>query len=113
MKFHGKIGFINPDSYTEKKPGVYKPEVIEKSYFGEVLRHNRRNQDSGHQNDNVTLSNQISILSDMYLQENWGMIAYILWNNVRWKVSRIEVNYPRIILDLGEVYNGEKPSGAT
>lgn len=106
MKFSGKIGFWVED--IEIKPGVFKPNIIEKSYFGDILRNNRRFQTAqNQQNENLVVNNQISIISDLYIQQNWSSIKYVLWNGVRWKVSSIDIgSYPRIVLELGGVYNG-------
>lgn len=108
MKFHGSIGFWLGDK--EEKPGVWKPEIVEKTYFGDVLQNSRRLQDSEYQNDNLTTNNRLSIISDLYLRENWHTVRYVIWNGVKWKVSNVTINdYPRITLQLGGVYNGTEP----
>lgn len=107
MKFSGKIGFWVED--IETKPGVFKPNIIEKSYVGDILRNNRRFQTAqNQQNENLVVNNQISIVSDLYIQQNWCSIKYVLWNGVRWKVSSVDIgSYPRVVLELGGVYNGK------
>lgn len=107
MKFSGKIGFWEKD--IETKPGVYKSMIVEKAYVGDVMRSNRRFQTAqNQQNENLVISNQISVISDLYMQQNWGSIKYVLWNNVRFKVSSVDIgSFPRIILELGGVYNGK------
>lgn len=106
MKFSGEIGFM--DGEEEVKPGIWDPKIVERHYVGDVLRNNRRNQPvSDQQNDDITINNQISIISDIYLKDNWPTIKYVLWNGVKWKVSDIDLDgYPRIVLNLGGVYNG-------
>lgn len=104
MKFSGKIGFWGEEK--EVSPGIWRPEIVEKKYVGEVLRNNRKLQDSNNkQNPNLTINNQISILSDLYARQNWNAIRYVEWNGVKWEVSSIEINYPRLILEIGGVYN--------
>lgn len=107
IKFSGKIGFWKEDS--EVKPGVYKPEIIEKAYTGDVIRNSRRfDVVNNQQNKNLTTSNRLSIVSDLYLQYNWPSIKYVLWNGVKWEVTSVDViSYPRVLLDLGGVYNGK------
>lgn len=107
MKFSGKIGFWVED--IEIKPGDFKPNIIEKSYVGDILRNNRRFQAAqNQQNENLVVNNQISIVSDLYMQQNWSSIKYVLWNGVRWKVSSVDIgSYPRVVLELGGVYNGK------
>lgn len=106
MKFVGRVGFFVGEEETT--PGIIRPVIEERHYVGEVIRNNRRFQSvSDSQNDNLTINNQISILSDLYVQTNWNSIRYIVWNNERWKVNQVELAYPRIILEIGGVFNGE------
>lgn len=107
MKFSGEIGFMFEEE--EVKPGIWKPKIEERHYVGDVLRNYRRNEQvANQQNDNININNRLSIISDIYLKDNWPMIKYVLWNGVRWKVSDIDLdNHPRVVLNLGGVYNGE------
>lgn len=111
MKFSGKIGFWLED--IETKPGVYKPNIVEKQYTGDVLRNIRRWQAvENQQNEDLVPNNRISVISDLFMQQNWASIKYVLWNGVKWKVTSVDVGSPpRMILDLGGVYNGK--SGTT
>lgn len=107
MKFSGKVGFWFGD--VETKPGVYKPEIVEKSYTGDVEKNFRRFQTADNQqNDNLRITNRLSIISDLYMQKNWPSIKYVFWNGINWSVSSVDVgSYPRVILELGGVYNGK------
>lgn len=109
MKFSGKVGFWIRD--LETSPGFWKSEIEERPYTGNVLEHIRRFQNESKENQDLALDNQISILSDLYARDNWMSIKYVLWNGVRWSVSSVRLSYPRIILQLGGVYNGEIDSG--
>lgn len=104
MKFVGKVGFY--EGTIETKKNVYTPNIVERPYIGDILQQDRRFQSSEHQNDDPVMSSRISILSDLYLQQNWTSIRYVLWNNAKWKVSSVNVEYPRIIMTLGGVWNG-------
>lgn len=104
MKFYGAIGFWVGSKET--KPGVFVPCFEEKLYSGDVNWNNRHFQQSENQNDNVKLNNQISILADLYSKENFASIRYVVWNKVKWRVTNVEVNYPRLVLTIGDVYNG-------
>ena len=102
-KFYGPIGYI---TQKEISPGVWDEVVVERSYRGDITRNNRRWESSEYKNDNLTISNQLSIIADPFLYENSSTIRYVLWLGVRWKVTNIEIQRPRLILTLGEVYNG-------
>lgn len=113
MKFHGTIGFWIDDE--EVDAGVYMPHIVERSgYHGEILRNMRRAQPvSNQQNDDLVVNNQLSILSDLYLQQHWSSVRYVVWNGARLKVTNVEVGYPRIILEVGGVYNGPTVENAS
>lgn len=104
MKFSGKVGFWEDD--VEVSPGVWKPKCVEKPYTGDVYRDSRRIQQSDSQNDKFTINNQISILGDLYAHENWPSIRYVIWKGIKWEVNSVDVNYPRLTLEIGGVYNG-------
>lgn len=108
MKFSGKIGFVNGS--IEIEPDVWVPNIIERHYTGDMKRSYRKYQSGEYLNDNMRLNNQIEIISDLYLRQNWPSILYVLWDGVRWKVNTTEVGYPKLVLEIGGVYNGEVPS---
>lgn len=102
-KYYGKIGF---GVTVETSPGVMKPDIVERPYKGDVLRNTRRWQNGEGANDNLNINNSISILADPYAFENFHNIRYASWMGVNWKISNIDVQYPRLILTLGGEYNG-------
>lgn len=103
-KFFGAIGF----AYTvESSPGVYTEEIIERNYSGDLIRNIRRLQTSGQVNDDLNISNQISILADPYAQQNIYMMRYATFMGAKWKITDVQVEYPRLLLTLGGVYNGQ------
>lgn len=83
--------------------------IVEKQYFGDVVRNTRRLQDGEYLNNDLTVSNSISIVADAYANNHFFAIRYVTWQGVRWTVSDVEVQPPRLILRLGEVYNGPTP----
>lgn len=106
-KFFGKVGFAVP---TETAPGVWTDKIItERSYRGDITKMARRLNGSEYLNDNITVNNSISIVADAFANENFFAIRYVQWAGTRWKVSDVEVQRPRLILTLGEVYNGSTP----
>lgn len=106
MKFSGKVGFLVNEKETEQ-PGVWKSEIIERGYFGDVNLGYGRLQPSEHQNDNFSTNSRVSILSDLYARQNWTSIRYVIWKGAKLKVTAVEISYPRIVLEVGGVYNGE------
>ena len=86
---------------------MWSEEFTERKYYGDLLRNSRRLQGSQQVNDDITISNQISILADPYAVQHFHAIRYAELFGTKWKVSSVEVQYPRLILELGGVYNGD------
>ena len=103
-KWYGEIGFAET---VETKPGVWVEQITKRNYYGDVTRDSRRLQTADKLNDNVNISNQISIISDPYANENFHSMRYAFYMGTRWKITDIEVQYPRLKLTLGGVWNGE------
>lgn len=101
-KWYGKIGFVRT---VETAPDVWREEIAERDYYGDILSHRYRRQSGQGLNDNITLSNEISIISDKFADENFQSMLYVTFHGVKWKISNVEVQYPRLILSVGEVYN--------
>lgn len=107
MKFSGKIGFYLKDE--EVRPGIWKEKIEERPYAGDLLEDRRRfNYTSEQQNAQFTVQNRISILADLYTRTHWPAIRYVIWNDVKWDVSAVKVEYPRIIITLGGYYHGKE-----
>lgn len=101
-KWYGKIGYGVTE---ETSPGVWTEEIVERQYYGDIIRNLRRLETSDQVNDNVSVSNEISIVSDPYAFENFHSIRWVEFMGAKWKVSSVEVQYPRLVLSLGGVYN--------
>ena len=102
-KFYGMIGFAET---VETVPGVWVEQITERPYFGDLTRNFRRLQTADQLNDNINVENNISIVSDPYANQNFHSIRYAEFMGTRWKISNVEVQYPRLILTTGGVYNG-------
>ncbi len=101
-KFYGEIGF---GTSIETSPGVYEDQVTTRNYYGDLIKNTRRLQSSGSVNDDVNILNQISIVADPYANENFYTMRYVKFMGAKWKISDVEVQYPRLILTIGGVYN--------
>lgn len=101
-KYFGKIGYAVTQ---ETKPGVYREVVSERDYYGDVLQFRRRWENGERLNDNLNVDNKISIVADPFAYENFHAIRYVWWMGARWKVTSAEVEYPRLVLTVGGVYN--------
>jgi hypothetical protein len=101
-KYFGSIGYAET---VETSPGIVKEEITERNYYGDILRNNRRLEDSNEINDDINITNRISIVSDPYAVENFWKIRYATFMGNKWKVKTVDVEFPRLILTLGGLYN--------
>ena len=108
--FHGKVGFLIPE--TNEETGISTPKAVEKPYYGKVKEHARRWTPSEHPNDDLTLSNVIEITANDYAFKHHSCIAYIVYMGNYWKVESIGVNAPNITLHIGGVWNGQTAASA-
>jgi hypothetical protein len=99
------VCFIGISSTTEVTPGVHKEIFTEKRYKCDILRDTRRWENAQKVNDNLIVSNRISIVADAYAYEHFSAIRYVKWEGVSWEISSIEIQRPRLILTLGGIFN--------
>ena len=90
-KWFGKIGYAVTN---ETEPGLWDETILEREYYGDMTY------------DNILLANVISILADPFAIENCSHMAYVEIMGTKWKISEVEVQYPRLILTIGGVWNG-------
>lgn len=102
-RFYGVVGYIDT---TENEHGVSAPVPTEKLYYGDILHLSTKWQPTENLNDDITVSHKISIIADPYAFKNFSLIRYVKWMGTRWEVKSVEVQFPRLVLTLGGVYNG-------
>ena len=102
-RYFGKVGF---EISEETVPGVWTPNIVERDYYGNLLRNSRRLSSSDKVIDDVAISNEISIVADAFAYQNFHLMRYAVYMGTKWKVTNVEVQRPRLILTLGGVYNG-------
>ncbi len=105
-KFHGQIGYA---LVTETSPGVFEDVISEVTYYGDVVRNNRKLREGDQVNDDILVQNLVSVLADAYAVKHIHNMRYVVWQDTRWKVVDVEVQRPRLVLRLGGVYNGDTP----
>lgn len=104
-KWYGVIGY---GETVETTPGVWVEQIVERKYYGDILRNSRRLSSADQLNDDINVSNEISIVADPYANENFHAMRYVEFMGAKWKITNVEVRYPRLILTVGGVYNGEQ-----
>ena len=110
MKYFGKIGFR---STGETIPGIWEETIVERDYFGDVLRNYRTlHTESKEINDDISLRNQISIVADQFAYNHFQDMIWVEFMGSKWKAQDIEVMPPRLNITLGGEYNGDSGSQA-
>lgn len=108
-KFYGAVGYAET---KETRPGVWEEVITEVNYYGDATKIVRRLQSGTGVNPDVTTNNVISVLADAFGVQNFFAIRYVNWMGVKWSVTNVDVQTPRLILTLGGVYNGQTASTA-
>lgn len=102
-KFYGKVGYVQTQMGAR---GVYSEVATEKYHRGDIIRNSKQTVTEGEVNASLSVSNEISIVADPYALENFHSIRYVEFMNSKWTVTRVNVQYPRLLLTLGGIYNG-------
>lgn len=103
-RFYGVVGYVVEE---EGAVDVILQKPVERYYKGDFIKNRRKLEAGVSTADNVSLANQVSIIADPYALVHIFAIRYIKWMGSAWKVNEVEVSYPRLILTIGGVYNGE------
>ena len=103
-KIYGVIGYADT---VETSPGIWEEVVVTRRYVGDLNRNSRRLESSGNINDNVNVSNEISIVADPYAMNNFHKMRYVEFMGAKWKITSVDASTrPRLNLTVGGVYNG-------
>lgn len=102
-KYFGKVGFVES---VETAPGIWDDRIVERSFYGDVVRDLRRLQNHTKLNDDIAITNSFSIVADKYAYANFHKIRYLEYMGTKWKVESVDASTPpRLTLDVGAVYN--------
>ena len=102
MKFYGEVGFVKT---IVNEVSVAEESVTLVPYYGEIIRDKRRIDSSDKIVKDISLQNEVSIVADKFMTDNLAWIKFVKWRGINWSVDSVDINYPRITLSLGGVYN--------
>lgn len=103
MKFYGKICFSQT---IETEPGVWEETEEIRHYAGDVIRRSSQYRQTSNLNDDISITNEISIVADQFANGNFYRIRWIEFCGAKWKVTNIDVQPPRLIIQTGGIFNG-------
>lgn len=104
-KWFGAIGY---GMMVETAPSSYREVIEERKYYGTLNRNVKRTETGEGLNDDVTVSNELSIVADQFAYQNFHCIRYVEFMGAKWKVTSVSVDAPRLILSFGGVYNAQQ-----
>ena len=102
-KYFGRIGYFFKD--YEVRPGVFEEKIIETEAYGDSKIIKFKTENLNQFNDGININVEISIIADQYTMNNISKIKYATYSGEKWKVTKVTPDYPRLILELGGVYN--------
>jgi hypothetical protein len=112
-KYYGNVGYRET---VETEPGVWVDEIIDYPYYVDVIKNYVHSAFSEHVTTIKTpeCSNSISIVANPYAYEHFHNIVYAEYMGAKWVVTNVDATqYPRLILSLGGIYNGEDPTDSS
>lgn len=104
-KFYGAIGYAIP---VETRPGIWGHEIVERYSSGDVIETTSTWSASDGVNDDLNIEKRISIVADPYAYQHFPRMKYVEYLGAKWKIKSVKPAYPRLILNVGGVYNGKQ-----
>lgn len=104
-RFYGVIGYAETE---ETSKGVWTTHIIEKEVYGNIIKNMKKYENADSVNSDITINNQFSIMADPYALENIHLMKYVKYLGTKWKITSVDIQYPRLILTAGGVYNGKQ-----
>lgn len=105
-RFAGAVGFAEQ---VNTAPGVYRDEIVERQYTGTVIRNAVRWNTGSEVNEPMRLDQSISIILDPYFNDHLQALRYVRWMGGLWKITSVQIQRPRVILQLGSEYHEQTP----
>lgn len=100
-KWFGKVGYAVTE---ETEPGIWEETITDREYYGDVISNRFKRQNSSDVNDDINISQIISIVADPFAYQHCSEIIYVEYMGSKWKVSDVEPMFPRLQLTIGGVY---------
>lgn len=99
-------GLVCYGSQVEIAPGVWDTDEKILMMKGDRIRQNANIRESDKVNGDIALGHRVSLIGDAYAFDNYYNIKWIEIDGRKWTVSSIEIQRPRLILDIGGLWNG-------
>jgi hypothetical protein len=100
------VAYIGLVSASETAPGVYTNVASEIEIRGDFIQSRQRWNEPTEINQDVKLEHRISFVASQSVTQQIQNIRYVKIADVKWSVTTITTQPPRLVLALGGVYNG-------
>ena len=109
MRYNAKVGFRETREKLDdegRHTSIWVEDILERTYKADVMSFGYRNQQGESINDDYKISNKLSILAcDAFTISHLNSIIYCEYLGVKWKVTSVDIQRPRLIISLGGEYN--------
>lgn len=102
-KYAGLVGYATQE---EVSPGVWENVVIEYKMRGDIIRAEVANDLGDTIHDDLRMANQFSLTGHPYAMAHYEDMVYVVFNGRKWKVTSVELQHPRLLVNVGGKYNG-------
>jgi hypothetical protein len=108
MKYSGKFGL---GSTVETVAGVWEDVITEVDYIGDVVQSTEAFSLEGSVLPQYRTTTSVSVLSGGVDKEDYTDLRYVTYAGQRWTIASVVVEPPRLVIYIGEVYDGPFPAG--
>jgi hypothetical protein len=103
-KYAGLVGYVTQE---ETVPGVWSPVDNPIQMRGDLIRQSASSQNGDKLNEDITLGHRVSLIGDAYAFGNYYNIKWVMLDGMKWEVTSVEIQRPRLILSIGGLYNDQ------
>ena len=112
MKYYDDVTFVLQQE-DPQAPGDWKEYKIVKPYMGDWKRVESRWNPGSNLIDDKRVNNQLEIISDPFAVTNFTHIRCVKWMGHEWAVTTVTLRPPRIVLEIGGLYNASTEQAST
>jgi len=111
MKYCATLGFRFTHEKLDEEgnpTSIWVEDITERKYKADVMSYGYRNQASENEStvDDYKISNKLSVIAcDAFTISHLNSIIYCEYLGIKWKVTSVDIQRPRLTLSLGGEYH--------
>lgn len=107
MRSFVQIGYGSP---TEVRPGIFEDTIVERDALAEVVQRTEALDINDSIIPTYRTTTSVSVISDGPTKPMYNDIRYVKYQGFKWAITSVVHQPPRVVLYIGEKYNGPPPS---